>query len=83
MSHTIETGSRIFKFENITAVNSISQIGKEDIVILVQNEDTIDIWKTDNRVRGTNELVHYYSAWEEREINELDLIVMGPKGFYF
>ena len=82
--HKVQTGiGRVTKYHNITMVNSISQIGREDILILVQNEDTIDIWKTDNRVRGTNELVHYYSSWEGREINEHNFIVLAPKNFHF
>jgi hypothetical protein len=83
MSHTIETGSRIIKFQNITSITTIDQIKDFDYVFLVQNEDTIDIWGGNDRVRCSNELVHYYEAWNSRQINETDFIVLGSKKFYF
>ena len=62
--HKVQTGVQSIEFQNITSITNISQIQKEDYVFLVQNEDTIDIWTSSNKVRGSNELVHYYEAWD-------------------
>lgn len=74
--HRVETGGTVHKFRFITSVSNISQMKEFDYTILVQNEDTVDIWGIDDRVRGTNDLVRYYKLWNDREINEQDLFIM-------
>jgi hypothetical protein len=74
--HKVETGSLVHEFCSITAISNISQIKNFDYTILVQVEDTIDIWGTDDQVRGTNDLARYYMLWNEWDIDEQDLIVM-------
>jgi len=80
--HKVEMGNRKLTFRHITSISKIQQIEKDDYLILVQNEDTVDIWTAKNSTRGVNDLVHYYELWNDRQINEQDLIVMFPKTFY-
>jgi len=77
--HTVETGTTVRKFPFITSISnpfSISKIKEFDYIILVEDEDSVDIWGTNDHVRGTNDLVNYYYLWNKRDINEQDLVVL-------
>ena len=84
MSHTIAFNFIIGKgkevtFKQITSLNFINEIwSKKHYVILVQNEDTVDVWLTLDKVRGCDDLVRYYQLMYDREINEQDLVVLIP-----
>ena len=84
MSHTVKWMSRHMLrkkvFHQITAVKNVNAIPKDNWIILVQNEDTVDIWTASHRVRGCNDLVRYYELWYGREINEQDIVVLSPLG---
>jgi len=78
--HTVEFGNRRVEFRFITYVSNISEIMNDDFILLVQNEDVIEIWITKDRVRGSNDLVRYYSEWNKMKIDETDFIVIPPLG---
>jgi hypothetical protein len=74
--HTVQTGNRVLEFRHITSISNINQIEDDDYIFIVQAYDSLEIWTSKDKVRGSNELVHYYSAWYEREINEEDMVVV-------
>ena len=77
--HTVELGNRIVEFRFITMVSNISEIMNDDYIFIVQNEDVLDVWRSKDRVRGSNDIVRYYETWYEWEFDETDFIILTPR----
>lgn len=81
MAHLVSLGFQTVQFDHITSISNIATVTVWDYIFLVQNEDSIDIWATTNKIRGANEIVRYYKLWNGRDINEQDMILVRKQKF--
>lgn len=80
MPHTLEQGGMIYKFGTITNISRLITAKSNDFqyIALVDDEDRVDIWGLETK-RSLNEVVYYYKVFNNREINEQDIVLLNGK----